>query len=213
MSVSLSFTDRMITSFDRALKTLIPGSNTAQTPNPAGESSSPQFDEQERRHVAGLMRINHAGEVCAQGLYQGQALTAKLEDVRETMDHAADEEIDHLVWCEQRLKELGDRPSLLNPAWYGLSLAIGAVAGVLGDRYSLGFVAATEEQVCKHLRSHLEQLPIDDQRSRKILEQMLEDEARHATVALQSGGLDFPAGVKEVMTLVSGVMTKTVYRI
>src|SRR5690606_15537174 len=137
------------------------------------------------RHIAGLMRINHTGEVCAQALYQGQALTAKLPRVRAAMDRAASEEIDHLAWCEQRLRELGDRTSLLNPLFYGASFALGAAAGAISDRISLGFVAATEEQVCQHLEEHLHALPAQEQKSRAVLEQMLVDEKHHGTQALE----------------------------
>ncbi|GBH14715.1 Demethoxyubiquinone hydroxylase [Pseudomonas syringae pv. actinidiae] len=165
------------------------------------------------RHVAGLMRINHTGEVCAQALYQGQALTAKLPKVRKAMEHAAEEEIDHLVWCEQRIHQLGSHTSVLNPLFYGLSFGIGAVAGVISDRVSLGFVAATEDQVCKHLGEHLEQLPIEDGKSRAILEQMLSDEEHHAESALEAGGFRFPAPIKFGMGVLAKVMTKSTYRI
>ncbi|MED5612161.1 2-polyprenyl-3-methyl-6-methoxy-1,4-benzoquinone monooxygenase, partial [Pseudomonas sp. JH-2] len=165
------------------------------------------------RHIAGLMRINHTGEVCAQALYQGQALTAKLPQVRKAMEEAADEEVDHLAWCEQRIRELGSRPSLLNPLFYGLSFGVGAAAGLISDRISLGFVAATEDQVCKHLDEHLEQLPAEDQKSRAILEQMRVDEEHHANSAIDAGGVRFPAPVKFGMSLLSKVMTKTTYRI
>lgn len=159
------------------------------------------------------MRINHTGEVCAQALYQGQALTARLPEVRQAMEHAAEEEIDHLAWCEQRIRELGGRPSLLNPLFYGLSFGVGAVAGLISDKVSLGFVAATEDQVVKHLDEHLAQLPEQDHKSRAILEQMREDELQHATTALEAGGLRFPAPVKFGMTLLSKVMTKSTYRL
>jgi ubiquinone biosynthesis monooxygenase Coq7 len=158
------------------------------------------------------MRVNHAGEVCAQALYQGQALTAKLPAVREEMEHAADEEIDHLAWCQERLQQLDSHPSLLNPLWYGLSFGIGAAAGKISDRISLGFVAATEDQVCKHLEDHLQRLPEQDERSRAVVEQMLVDEEKHAHSALNAGGMRFPAPVKGLMTLVSKAMTKTSYR-
>ncbi|HSC82173.1 MAG TPA: 2-polyprenyl-3-methyl-6-methoxy-1,4-benzoquinone monooxygenase, partial [Pseudomonas sp.] len=158
-------------------------------------------------------RINHTGEVCAQALYQGQALTAKLPQVRKAMEHAADEEIDHLAWCEQRIRELGSHPSLLNPLFYGLSFGVGAVAGLISDKVSLGFVAATEDQVVKHLDEHLEQIPLDDAKTRAILEQMREDEEHHATSAIEAGGLRFPAPVKFGMSLLSKVMTKSTYRI
>ena len=151
-----------------------------------------ELSASQRRHVAGLMRVNHTGEVCAQALYQGQALTAKLPTVRKEMQQAAREEVDHLVWCEERLRELGSHTSYLNPAWYGLSFALGAVAGAISDKVSLGFVAATEERVCSHLRDHLKQLPDEDRKSQLILQQMLEDEQRHGEKALEAGGADFP---------------------
>jgi ubiquinone biosynthesis monooxygenase Coq7 len=159
------------------------------------------------------MRVNHTGEVCAQALYQGQALTAKLPTVRDEMQQAAEEEVDHLVWCEERLRELDSQPSYLNPAWYGLSFALGAIAGAVGDRVSLGFVAATEERVCRHLKDHLKQLPEEDRKSRLILQQMLEDEQRHGENALAAGGTDFPKPVKDAMSTVSRVMTETSYRL
>jgi len=159
------------------------------------------------------MRVNHSGEVSAQGLYQGQALTAKLPDVRAKMEQAAIEENDHLVWCEQRLKDLDARKSLLNPIWYGGSFLIGATAGLLGDKWSLGFVAETEHQVVRHLDEHLESLSESDERSRAILDQMKIDEAKHATTALHHGGADLPTAVKKIMGLMSKVMTRTAYRI
>ena len=158
------------------------------------------------------MRINHTGEVCAQALYQGQALTAKQTAVKTSMENAAEEEIDHLGWCQQRVEELDSTTSRLNPLFYGMSYTMGALAGALGDRWSLGFVAATEEQVCKHLREHLEQIPESDTRSRAILEQMLIDEGDHATQALEAGGVEFAPPVKAVMTLMSKLMTTSTYR-
>ncbi|EWH00045.1 2-nonaprenyl-3-methyl-6-methoxy-1,4-benzoquinol hydroxylase [Halomonas sp. BC04] len=160
-----------------------------------------------------LMRVNHTGEVCAQALYQGQGCTAKLPEVREQMEHSAQEEIDHLAWCDERLQELGGRTSLLNPLFYAASFGLGAVAGAVGDRVSLGFVAATEEQVGKHLNEHLQTLPPGDHRSRAVLRQMAIDEAHHAQLALEAGGARFPAPVKFGMSLMSKVMTKSVYRI
>lgn len=211
---ALSFVDKLICGVDRALRTTVPGTSTANrqrpTPNQAPENT---LNEQESRHSAGLMRVNHSGEVCAQALYQGQALTARLPRVRQEMEQAADEEIDHLAWCEQRLNELDSHTSVLNPLWYGLSFGLGAVAGWASDRISLGFVAATEEQVCRHLRDHLERLPTDDLASRAIVQQMLSDEARHAHTALQAGGHDFPAPVKAAMSAVSRLMTSTSYRL
>ncbi|WP_027848817.1 2-polyprenyl-3-methyl-6-methoxy-1,4-benzoquinone monooxygenase [Marinospirillum minutulum] len=205
--------DKVISQFDVLLRTLVPKAAQPYRPNPALAHEQADMDEAERRHAAGLMRINHTGEVCAQALYQGQAATAKLEEVREQMTLAAQEEIDHLAWCDQRLQELDSRTSVLNPLFYGLSFGIGAAAGLAGDKYSLGFVAATEDQVCQHLEEHFESLPAQDERSRAILRQMHEDEAQHAEWALNAGGIEFPAPVKKVMTLLSKVMTKSVYRI
>lgn len=205
--------DRLLMQADAALRTLLPFSGQPQRPSPAVLKTEAELDEQQSRHVAGLMRINHTGEVCAQALYQGQALTARLPRVREAMERAADEEIDHLAWCDQRLRQLGSHTSVLNPLFYGLSFGIGATAGLISDRISLGFVAATEDQVCKHLDDHLQQLPEDDAKSRAILEQMRTDEAEHSTAALEAGGLRFPAPVKFGMSLMAKVMTKTTYRI
>ena len=173
-----SLLDKLVSNADQVLRTLNRGANQASRPSPANSETGEELADDQRRHAAGLMRVNHTGEVCAQALYQGQALTARLPDVREEMEQAAAEEIDHLVWCEQRLAELDSYPSALNPLWYGLSFALGAAAGLAGDRWSLGFVAATEERVCKHLEDHLERLPPEDTRSRRIVEGMLEDERR-----------------------------------
>ncbi|NQD95870.1 2-polyprenyl-3-methyl-6-methoxy-1,4-benzoquinone monooxygenase [Pseudomonas sp. CrR25] len=205
--------DRLLLQADMALRTLLPFSGQPSRPSPAVVQPDAELDEQQARHVAGLMRINHTGEVCAQALYQGQALTAKLPEVRAAMEHAADEETDHLAWCEQRIRQLGSHPSVLNPLFYGLSFGVGAVAGLISDKVSLGFVAATEDQVVKHLDQHLQQLPPSDEKSRAILEQMREDEALHATSALEAGGLRFPAPVKLGMTLLSKVMTASTYRL
>ncbi|UZK04306.1 2-polyprenyl-3-methyl-6-methoxy-1,4-benzoquinone monooxygenase [Venatoribacter cucullus] len=208
-----SLFDQLIHNADQALRTLVPGAAQEYRPSPAQQRDHHELNETEARHAAGLMRINHTGEVCAQALYQGQALTARLPEVREAMEEAAREEVDHLVWCEQRIKELGGRTSLLNPLFYGLSFGIGALAGKISDRVSLGFVAATEEQVCKHLSQHMTSLPVQDEKSKAVLLQMLEDEARHATTALDAGGHKFPLPVKLAMTAVSKVMTKSVYRV
>ena len=205
--------DRLLMQADAALRTLLPFSGQPSRPSPALLKTEAELSESEARHVAGLMRINHTGEVCAQALYQGQALTASLPHVREKMEQAAEEEVDHLVWCEQRIRELGSQPSLLNPLFYGLSFAIGATAGAISDKVSLGFVAATEDQVCKHLDDHLQQIPESDRKSRAILEQMRSDEEEHATLALQAGGLKFPAPVKFGMSLMAKVMTGSTYRI
>jgi len=198
---------------DAALRTLLPFSGQPSRPSPAVLKNDSELTESETRHVAGLMRINHTGEVCAQALYQGQALTARLPQVRQAMEQAADEEVDHLAWCEQRIRQLGSHTSVLNPLFYGLSFGIGASAGLISDRISLGFVAATEDQVCKHLDEHLGQLPAGDDKSRAILEQMREDEAQHSTAAIEAGGLRFPAPIKFGMSLMSKVMTKATYRI
>ncbi|MBU0563354.1 MAG: 2-polyprenyl-3-methyl-6-methoxy-1,4-benzoquinone monooxygenase [Gammaproteobacteria bacterium] len=205
--------DRLLMQADSALRTLLPFSGQPARPSPAVLKNEAELSESETRHVAGLMRINHTGEVCAQALYQGQALKARLPQVRRAMEQAADEEIDHLAWCEQRIRQLGSHTSVLNPLFYGLSFGIGATAGLISDRISLGFVAATEDQVCKHLDEHLGQLPASDDKSRAILEQMREDEQQHSTAAIEAGGLRFPAPVKFGMSLVSKVMTKATYRI
>ena len=205
--------DRLLLQADTALRTLIPNSSHASRPSPAVLEPQSSLDAQQTRHIAGLMRINHSGEVCAQALYQGQALTASLPEVREKMEQAAEEEGDHLVWGEQRIRELGSQPSLLNPLFYGLSFAIGASAGAISDKVSLGFVAATENQVCKHLDDHLQQIPESDRKSRAILEHMRIDEEEHAISALDAGGYRFPAPIKFGMSLMAKVMTRTTYRI
>ena len=209
----LSLIDRLITEADSVLRTITNTGHTAARPSPSNGHAESELSENERRHVAGLMRVNHTGEVCAQALYQGQALTAKLPNVREEMQDAAAEEVDHLVWCEQRLRELESQPSALNPVWYGLSFGLGAIAGAIGDKVSLGFVAATEERVSNHLRDHLKSLPEDDRKSRLIVQKMLEDEQRHGEKALEAGGAEFPQPVKDAMTAVSKVMTKSSYRV
>ena len=205
--------DRLLMQADSALRTLLPLSAHPNRPSPAQRQEDAVLNPDETAHIAGLMRINHTGEVCAQALYQGQALTARLPKVRESMEHAASEEIDHLVWCENRIRELGSNPSILNPLFYGLSFGVGAVAGLISDKVSLGFVAETEKQVCKHLDEHLQQLPASDLKSRAILQQMREDEQRHASSAIEAGGMHFPTPVKLGMTLLAKVMTKSTYRI
>ena len=173
--------NKIINSFDQALRSLVPGATSSQRTNPATDEPS-QLCVSDARHVAVLIRVNHSGEVCAQALYHGQALTAKLPHVRQEMQQAAIEEQDHLAWCEDRLKELDSHTSVLNPIWYGLSYGMGAIAGIAGDKYSLGFVAETERQVSQHLQQHLQQLPEHDERSRKILEQMNEDELHNRDI-------------------------------
>lgn len=208
-----SLLDSLLIQVDQALRTVAVDNPPHDRPSPAKKASEQELTEQEKAHAAGLMRVNHTGEVCAQALYQGQALTAKLTSVRSEMEHAADEEIDHLAWCQERVNQLGSHTSVLNPLWYGLSFGIGATTGLISDKLSLGFVAATEDQVCQHLEHHLEKLPAQDEKSRSIVEQMLEDEAKHADAALAAGGLKFPAPVKVLMTVVSKAMTKSSYRI
>ncbi len=209
----LTMVDRLISEADAVMRTITNRGHSAGRPSPSDGHTDAELPAEERKHVAGLMRVNHTGEVCAQALYQGQALTARLPTVRDEMREAAEEEIDHLVWCEERLRELDSRPSVLNPAWFGMSFALGAIAGAIGDEVSLGFVAATEERVCNHLKDHLKQLPEDDRKSRLILQQMLEDEERHGRNALEAGGKDFPRPVKDAMSAVSRVMTRSSYRI
>ncbi len=208
----MALLDEFILQVDRALKTLT-GEHTALREYPATDMVDSIMNEDEARHAAGLMRVNHAGEICAQALYEGQALTARKDDVRKSLKQAADEESDHLAWCEQRLNELGSKPSVLNPLFYAASYATGALTGLLGDKVSLGFVEATEDQVCQHLEKHLDSLPESDERSREIIRRMFDDEARHGADALNAGGEEFPEPVKRTMTLISRVMTETTYRV
>lgn len=207
-----SLGDTLVRQVDQALRALS-GVHDRRRPSPAAGVADQALDDRAGRHAAGLMRVNHTGEICAQALYQGQALTARDDHVRESLLQAAAEEADHLAWCEERLEELRSGPSLLNPAFYALSYAMGAVTGLLGDKVSLGFVKATEDQVCRHLDKHLDSLPPEDLRSREIVSRMRDDEARHGSDALARGGVAFPAPVKQAMTLLSRVMTETTYRI
>jgi ubiquinone biosynthesis monooxygenase Coq7 len=205
--------DRLIVNLDQGLRTVFGRPQITGRPNPADSVPEAELDEGERRVAAGLMRVNHAGEVCAQALYQGQALTARLPQVRQKMEQASREENDHLAWCEQRLTELGSHTSRLNPLWYAGSVAIGAIAGLAGDHWSLGFVAETEHQVVDHLTGHLQALPEEDVRSRAIVEQMREDEGHHATIALEAGGAELPEPVRRLMSLTSKIMTRATYRL
>lgn len=205
--------DKFLMQFDQALRTCSPGVAQARRSSPAENLSDGELKPREKKHIAGLMRINHTGEVCAQALYQGQAATAKLDQVRQSMEHAAEEEVDHLAWCDERLQQLDSRPSLLNPLWYGLSYGLGAAAGLAGDKWSLGFVAETEQQVCEHLEQHQAELPEDDQKSRAILDQMIDDERKHGESAKQAGGAELPLPIKHAMSLMSFVMKKTTYRL
>ena len=204
--------DLVLGNLDQAVRTLFGRPTTTGRARPdAGDAPDVDLSSDERVLAARLMRVNHTGEVCAQALYQGQALTARLDQVRDRMEQASGEENDHLAWCEARLKELDSRPSALNPLFYAGSFAIGALAGKAGDRWSLGFVAETEYQVIQHLDSHLRRLPEQDRASRAILEQMKEDEARHATHAVVAGGVRLPLPIRLLMKGVSKIMTKTTY--
>lgn len=203
--------DRLLLGADNALRTLFGRPRTTERPNPAARLPEADLAEQERRHVARLMRVNHTGEVCAQALYQGQALTARLPETRRRLERSGLEENDHLAWCEGRIEELGDRKSLLNPVFYAGAFAMGAAAGLAGDRWSLGFVIETERQVEHHLDGHLAQIPERDERSRAILEQMRVDEIHHAQVAQAAGGAKLPPPIRFAMRLVAKVMTQSVY--
>lgn len=202
--------DQLIIGLDRAVSTVF-GRPATSRENPAFGKVA-QLTTEDQRLSAGLMRVNHAGEVAAQALYQGQALTARSDFVKERMRQAAQEENDHLAWCATRIKELDSRVSLLDPIWYAGSFALGAIAGAAGDKWSLGFVAETEHQVCLHLEEHLEKLPAEDAPSRAILAQMKLDEIHHGEQARQAGAAELPAMAKKLMTLASKVMTKTAYR-
>lgn len=209
----LSRLDRILVEIERALGTALDPQPVASRPSPSVGVDEAVLDDSARRHAGGLMRVNHVGEVCAQALYSGQAAVARDPKVRHQLLEAAAEETDHLAWCGERLHELGDRPSLLNPLWYGGAYTIGALAGLIGDRLSLGFVVETERQVEAHLEGHLSKLPQADQRSRAIVKQMKEDEARHADQALAAGGANLPAPVKGLMRLAANVMRAVAYRV
>jgi len=202
--------DKLVVEFDKGLRTLFAPAPTLR-PLPGNDLPDVDLSVEEKRRAVSLMRVNHCGEICAQALYQGQALTARNEEVKAALVQAAWEETEHLNWTETRIKELGGRTSFLNPLWYTSSLAIGALAGALGDKWNLGFLAETEHQVEKHLESHLERLPQQDEKSRAILEQMKIDEIHHANTALEHGGAPLPLPVKAAMQLSSKIMTKTAY--
>ena len=205
--------DRFIVEFDTALRSVVGGAN-AQRPTPGTESgANSALDSEQRKHAAGLMRINHVGEVCAQALYQSQKLVARNSEIKEMLDRSGQEEMDHLAWCETRLKELGSHTSYLNPFWYAGSFAIGLAAGLAGDKWSLGFVAETEKQVESHLESHLKKLPEEDHRSRAIVDQMRMDEIEHGQAALHAGGANLPEPIQKIMQAMSKVMTATAYKI
>ena len=204
--------DRLIGEFDRALRA-VAGVAQANRPSPAERLPENSIGEEERAHAAALMRVNHVGEVCAQALYQGQALTARDPATRQALDGAAREEEDHLAWSAERIRELNGRLSLLNPLWYAGSFAIGAAAGLLGDRWNFAFLAETERQVEEHLARHLEALPAEDERTRAVVEAMRADEARHRQTALGLGAAELPEPVRRAMRLASKVMTTVAYRV
>jgi ubiquinone biosynthesis monooxygenase Coq7 len=207
-----SMLDLLISEFDRALRA-VAGVHRAGRASPGEPVPDSSLEEKDRAHAAALMRVNHVGEVCAQALYQGQALTARDSKAREALEKAAREEEDHLAWSAQRIRELHGRPSLLNPLWYAGSLAIGAAAGALGDRWSLAFLAETERQVEEHLAGHLEALPPEDARTKAVVEAMKADEAKHRAAAIDLGAAELPGPVKLAMRLAARVMTTVAYRL
>lgn len=208
----LSLIDQWIQQADQALR-VVTNTVTAERENPARQVAVAPLSSQEKKTVAGLMRVNHAGEIAAQALYQGQAFTTSNISLQRHLQQSANEEVDHLAWCQERLQEVNSHTSRLAPLWYAGSFCIGAVAGLAGDRWSLGFVAETEHQVQQHLEKHMLKLPTQDAKSHAILKQMHEDEAAHAKKALDAGAAPLPRVVKAAMTLISKVMTKTSYRI
>ena len=203
--------DNFIMQLDQGLRTVFGAPQTTGRANPADAIASNDLAAADKTLAGRLMRVNHAGEVAAQGLYQGQALTARLPHVRKNMEHAAQEENDHLAWSAQRCKDLGTHTSVLDPLWYVGAMAIGATAGAIGDKWSLGFVAETEHQVVEHLSRHLERLPQGDVKSRAVVEQMRSDESRHAISAVQAGGAELPYPVKQAMRVASKLMTRSAY--
>ncbi len=205
--------DRFIIEFDKGLKTLAATAHSVRPYPDQNVSLSTELNSTEKRHAAALMRINHCGEVCAQALYNGQALTTKNPQTVRALEQASKEETEHLAWCERRIQELGGRTSLLNPIWYVSSFTLGAIAGALGDKWNLGFLAETERQVGVHLNQHLDALPANDDKSRAIVEQMKIDEAEHAATAIHLGGAELPSPIKAAMQGMSKVMTSTTYHL
>ena len=212
-SRKLTRLDQLLSGVNKALTTLLAPDERISRTYPAATLDKVELDESQRVHAAGLMRVNHAGEVAAQGLYQGHAAVARDPSIEEQMQKAADEEFDHLAWCEQRLGELGEKPSRLSPVWFGGAFAIGALSGVFGDKWSLGFIAETELQVCEHLDGHLDKLPKEDARSRKIVTTMRDEEAAHGENAIAAGAAELPKAVKALMQATAKVMTTTAYRL
>jgi ubiquinone biosynthesis monooxygenase Coq7 len=209
----MSLIDRFISEFDTALRSVVGGAHAHRSMPGLDKQSTALLDAKQREHAAGLMRVNHVGEVCAQALYQSQKLVARNPEIRQMLDHSGQEEMDHLAWCETRLQELGSHTSYLNPIWYAGSFAIGLAAGLAGDKWSLGFVAETEKQVENHLESHLQKLPVEDDRSRAIVEQMRIDEIEHGQAAIVAGGAVLPESIQKVMQAMSKVMTTAAYKI
>lgn len=209
----LTTIDRIISGLDYALRTVNSNPTRANRPNPAAGLDEPDLSEAERRHAAGLMRVNHAGEIAAQGLYQGHAAVARNPSIEDQMKQAADDELDHLAWCEHRLSELGSCPSALGPFWYAGSFAIGAASGIVGDRWSLGFIEETERQVSDHLTGHLDRLPENDTKSRAIVKQMRDEEEEHGANANKAGAASLPEPVRDLMRGVAKIMTGTAYYI
>lgn len=204
--------DKLITTFDTGLRTVFSSANSGR-PRPDAAVAETTLSAEEKQQAAALMRINHVGEVCAQGLYAGQAFTSRNPATVKALAHAAAEETDHLAWCEGRIRELGGRKSLLNPLWFAGSFSLGAIAGAIGDRWNLGFLAETEQQVGAHLTSHLEKLAPQDAKTRAILEQMHQDEMGHASEARRLGAAELPDAVKVAMKAASKIMTRTAYHI
>lgn len=209
----LSKVDQLLVGVDKALRAVVPHSNPSTRPLPVSSDEIPELSITEARHVAGLMRINHTGEVCAQGLYHGQAFSAKDDGVKQAMQQSAEEEVDHLVWCETRLDELGSHASIFTPLWYGMSFGLGAVAGAISNEFSLGFVAETEAQVSEHLQDHITQLPEQDQRSKEILAQMDIEELHHRELALENGGAALSPVVRQTMRWMANRMKATAYHL
>lgn len=209
----MSLLDRFIIEFDTALRSVVGGANARRQTPGSDVNTEVVLEPAEREHAAGLMRVNHVGEVCAQALYQSQKLFARNPKIQEMLHHSGQEEMDHLAWCETRIQELGSHTSYLNPLWYAGSFVIGIAASLAGDKWSLGFVAETEKQVENHLASHLEKLPQNDHRSRAIVDQMRLDEIEHGQAALRAGGVSLPDPISKMMKMMSKVMTTSAYKI
>jgi ubiquinone biosynthesis monooxygenase Coq7 len=207
----LSPIDKLLVSANNALRTVAAPAGRTARPIPSAGIADGDLDRKQRAHAAGLMRVNHAGEVAAQALYQGHAAVARDAGLEAQMKKAANEEFDHLSWCEQRIQELGSEPSRLSPLWYAGAYAIGAASGIVGDKWSLGFIAETEKQVCTHLENHLEQLPENDAKSRAIVKQMRDEEAEHGENAVEAGAARLPRPVADLMHATAKIMTKTAY--